>query len=97
MLEHITRLLKRNKNMQHVNLERTGLSERMILKVARAMKRAKSLVSIHFCSNPGATERCREAVASLIRCMPKQSSVTLRLSEIYESLTNQTSGQLLRR
>lgn len=39
---------------------KTGLTEYMLLKIARSITRAKSLVSLHLCNNPGVTTRLKD-------------------------------------
>ena len=62
VVDSLCSLIKRNKRLQHVNLEGTGLSEYMLLQIANAISRAKSLVSIHLCSNPGTSQRLKDFI-----------------------------------
>ena len=69
-IENVCALLKRNKRLQHVNLSQTGLTEYMIIKLGKAMRRAKALCSIHLDGNRGVTKRVKDHLHGLIRCMP---------------------------
>ena len=60
VVENIIRLIKYNKNLQLLNLQKTGLTEYMLLKIGKALSRTKSLLSIHLCDNPGVTDRLKD-------------------------------------
>ena len=96
-IENLCILLKRNKRLQHVNLTKTGLTEFMIVKIAKAMRRAKALCSIHFDSNRGVTQRVKDYVFECIRCMPQKQKKELKISELCYSLQKETENEVLRR
>lgn len=70
VIQNLQQLIKRNKKLQHLDLTGTGLSEFMMLKIGDGIARAKSLLSIHLCSNPGSTPRVKDYLANRVRCMP---------------------------
>lgn len=70
VIQNLQQLIKRNKKLQHLDLTGTGLTEFMMLKIGDAIARAKSLLSIHLCSNPGSTPRVKDFLANRIKCMP---------------------------
>ena len=70
LIESIVMLVKRNKQLLHLNLTSTGLTEQMIVDIAVALRRAKSLLSVHLCGNKGVTERSKEFMKIKIRAMP---------------------------
>ena len=52
----------------------------MIVKLASAMRRAKSLSSIHLCGNKGVTERVKEFIRIKIRAMPAEIHTRFKIS-----------------
>lgn len=56
VIDCISKFVRRNKNLIHVNLEATGLTYEMIKELLKAIKRSKSLQAIHLCGNPGVNE-----------------------------------------
>lgn len=46
-------MIKYNKNIVHIDLSYTNLDQEFITAIGNAMRRAKSLVAIHFTGNPG--------------------------------------------
>ena len=96
-IENLCSLLKRNKRLQHVNLCKTGLTEYMIVKIAKAMRRAKALCSIHLDGNPGVTPRVKEFVSSCIRAMPQKPKKDLKISEKIYQIQEMTERNILQR
>ena len=90
-------LIKRNKRIQHINLQGTGLSEMMMVKVANAVARAKSLTSIHLCSNPGTTYRVKEHIHKRVRAMPHRQLVNFPFGETINAITGQKTLLVLKR
>jgi hypothetical protein len=62
--------IKRNSNLIHVNLANCGLDSDMLKEFGVALRRAKSLVSLHLSSNPGDTEEVREAICTRAHVKP---------------------------
>ena len=56
VVEHISKFIRRNRNLIHVNLEATGLTYEMIKELLVAIKLSRSLQAIHLCGNPGVNE-----------------------------------------
>ena len=69
----------------------------MIVKIAKAMRRAKALCSIHFDGNPGVTQRLKDYVFECIRCMPLLKKKDLKISDLCYSLQKETENQILKR
>ena len=97
VVENLKHLIKRNKRLQHVNLSGTGLTEYMMLHIGTAMRRAKSLLSIHLCNNPGATDRVRDFLFTRIRCMPERSNLKFPAGEMIAELTHNSAKNMLLR
>lgn len=49
--DNLCTFIKRNKNLLHLDLSETNLTEYMIWTIGCSLSRAKSLVSIHFSGN----------------------------------------------
>ena len=55
-MKHIIKLckfIKLNSNLMHLNLSGMGLTQQMMHEFGRAMRRTKSLVSLHLSQNNG--------------------------------------------
>jgi len=59
-------LIKRNKQLIHLNLVSTGLTELMIVELANSIRRSKSLLSVHLCGNKGVTDRVKNYMRNKI-------------------------------
>ena len=51
----LMRLIKRNKQLLHLDLTQCNLTEFMLWKIGASLARAKSLVSLHLSGNQGIT------------------------------------------
>ena len=69
----------------------------MIIKIAKAMRRAKALCSIHFDGNRGVTQRVKDYVFECIRCMPQAQKKELKISELCYGLQKETENEILKR
>ena len=64
----ITKFMKHNKNLLHLDLSNTGLNEQMVRTIATALKRSRSIVSLHLTGNPGVTPEAKEFLFERVRC-----------------------------
>ena len=80
-----------------MNLTNTGLTEHMIVLIARAMRRAKALCSIHLDSNPGITQRVKDFIPSCIRSMPNVERKELKISDKIYEMQEMTEKNILQR
>ena len=55
MVENLSKFIKYNKNLLHLDLSYTGLDELTLMTIGSTLRRAKSLLSIHLTGNPGVT------------------------------------------
>ena len=55
MIAKLTKFIKYNKNLLHLDLTCTGLTDQMIRTIGTALKRARSILSLHLSGNPGVT------------------------------------------
>lgn len=56
LLDNLSRFIKYNKSLIHMDLSYTRLDEMMVKALGTALRRAKSLVAVHFTGNPGANQ-----------------------------------------
>ena len=49
----LSRFIKCNKSLVHLNLENTGLSVEMIKQLLTVIKKSRNIQAIHLCNNPG--------------------------------------------
>ena len=55
IVRNLERFIKRNKQLLHLDLTQTNLTEFMLWKIGTALSRAKSLVALHLSGNQGIT------------------------------------------
>lgn len=67
-MQHLNNFMKYNKNLLHFDLSSTGLSEAMLWYIGTALRRAKSLVSLHLSGNPGVTKNVKDYLYKRVRC-----------------------------
>ena len=71
VLAYLSKFIKRNMRLIHVDLTNTGLSEKMLYAFGPALRRAKSLRSIHLSGNPGLSDP--EAVGRVVDYLVKRA------------------------
>ena len=59
-----------NTNLVHLNLSSCGMTEEMLLEFGTAMRRTKSMTSLHLSGNPGDTPEVRAAICERARVKP---------------------------
>jgi len=59
-IENLCNFIKKNTSLIHADFSHTGLNEKQLWYFGRAMRRSKSLRSLHLCGNPGITPRLKE-------------------------------------
>ena len=84
-LKNLTRFIKRNGSLIHLDLTQTNLTEYMLWKIGESLARAKSLVSIHLSGNQGITPAYKKHIFSRIRCrkLPEEHKIGLDIGIIY--------------
>ena len=53
MIHDLSRFIKCNKQLVHLNLEGTGLSADMIKELLVVVKKSRTVQALHLCNNPG--------------------------------------------
>ena len=81
MVAYLTRFIKHNTSLLHVNLDNTWLTEKMLWELCTCLRRAPSLISLHVSGNPGLNDEFKKQVARRIKCRPARAErkVTLDL------------------
>ena len=51
LLNNLRNFIKKNKQLIHLDLTSTNLTEYMIWQLGSSLRRAKSVASVHFCNN----------------------------------------------
>ena len=71
-IEHLCKFIKRNRVLLHADFSNTGLNEKQLWYFGRAMRRSKSLRSLHLSGNPGITEKVIDYLAERAHCIPEE-------------------------
>lgn len=58
--ESLGKFIKYNKNLLHLDLSHTRLESDMIKDIGANLRRAKSLISVHFSGNPGVNDEVKQ-------------------------------------
>ena len=61
-------MIKRNKELLHLDLSQTNLTEYMLWHIGKALTRARSVISLHLSGNQGVTPTLIEQLRTRIRC-----------------------------
>ena len=69
---YTTTAIKRNKKLMHLDLSCTGLSPLIVKEIGNAMRRARSLLSIHLSDNPGLTKANLEYLPARLKFRPNE-------------------------
>ena len=72
--KYLATFIKRNRRVQHLNLENTGLTRLMVGLIASALRKARSLQSIHLSNNPFLLRGAREVIEDIthrVRAKPR--------------------------
>lgn len=65
-------IIKRNKQLLHLDLTCTGLTNLIVHEMGSHLRRAGSLLSIHLSGNPGLSRENCEYLANRIKCRPRE-------------------------
>lgn len=65
---YLGKFIKRNKNLIHLDLSHTQLTEGMLWWLGSTLTRAPSLASLHLSGNPGITSELKRQLQLRIRC-----------------------------
>jgi hypothetical protein len=68
----------------------------MVRDIAVALRRAKSLLSIHLCGNPGVTERSKKYFRSRVHAKHEQHKKNFNITDVFEKATDQQGAKMLK-
>ena len=74
------KFIKYNKHLIHLDLSYTRLDEHMIIALGTSLRRAKSLVGVHFSGNPGVTQAASDYLHERVHCRPHMDRQTKKES-----------------
>ena len=72
------KFLRHNRSLQYLDVEHTGLSQKILLLLIKHITRSKSLLSLHLGYNPGIDEQMIRLIRNKMRCK-KRPKFTLGL------------------
>ena len=73
-------MIKRNKELLHLDLSQTNLTEYMLWHIGKALTRARSVISLHLSGNQGVTPTLIEQLRIRIRCSPKLPETSMQIA-----------------
>ena len=84
-------IIKRNKNLVHLDLSATGLTVWILKELGSAFKRAPALLAVHLTNNPGLTSDqnfdLTNYMSLRMRCRPKENIPRfLRIQKVVSEL-----------
>ena len=81
LLENLLRFIKYNKHLIHLDLSYTRLDEMMINLLGTSLRRAKSLVAVHFTGNPGVKKEPSDYLQQRVHCRSHKDRETKKESQ----------------
>lgn len=76
VVRHLSSFIKYNKNLLHLDLSSTGLCDDMLKCFGVALRRAKTLLSLHLSGNPGVTPQVKAYLKERAHCVDKEEPLT---------------------
>lgn len=91
----ICKFIKMNSKLMHLNLSGMGMTQPMMNQFGRALRRTKSMISLHLSQNNGNSESLREALNIRAHIKPFEPIVRpdLRQLSIKENLPETARGE----
>jgi hypothetical protein len=68
LMAKMSRFIKYNKNLLHLDLSQTGLDELTLRTIGVSLRRARSLLSLHLSGNPGINESLKSFLFTRLHC-----------------------------
>ena len=68
IMVNLSNFIKYNKNLLHLDLSNTGMTEDMLWNIGTAMRRSRSMVALHLSGNPGVTQALKDYLEQRVRC-----------------------------
>jgi len=76
-VKNLIQFIKQNKKLVHLDLSFMGMDEETLLMFGVALRRAKSLLSLHLSGNPGNSFQVQEEICNRIHAKPYDPTFTL--------------------
>lgn len=72
ILNYLSRLIKFNMKLGHVDLTCTGLTKYVIYELGRTFARSRALLAVHLSGNPGLSDDNKTYLNKRIKCRPNE-------------------------
>ena len=98
LIQSLKDLIKKNKNLQHLNLTKVGLSEYMVCELSETLKKSKSLISLHLCGNggrKGISDETKSYLRERIRCKPPIILNSMKATELTNNIFERTVKEIV--
>ena len=69
-IRKICKFIKMNTKLVHLNLSSCGMTDEMLREFGTAMRRSKSMTSLHLSGNPGVSPEVRDAICERAHVKP---------------------------
>jgi hypothetical protein len=81
-MDNLCRFIKYNKHLIHLDLSYTRLDDVMVNLLGTSLRRAKSLVAVHFSGNPGVKQEQCEYLHTRVHCRGLKDRETKKETQI---------------
>ena len=71
IVENLCQFIKKNTVLLHLDLSNMGIHSEMIKEFGPALRKSKSILSLHLSGNPGVTKDVKKYLRQRVRCVPK--------------------------
>lgn len=68
LMDNLCKFIKHDFKLLHLDLSHTGLSKMMLLEFGSALRRSKSMLSLHLNGNPGIDIDLKKTMAERVHC-----------------------------
>jgi hypothetical protein len=69
-MQNVTNFIKYNFKLLHFDLSNTGLSKAMLEQFGPALRKSRSLLSLHLSGNPGIDLELKQWLSTRVHCRP---------------------------
>jgi len=84
----LTRFIKYNRNLPHLDLSYTGLNELVLRTIGVSLRRWKSILALYLSGNLGVTKDLKEYLHARIRCKPVNATMSYNEQEGFNKAVN---------
>jgi len=90
----LTRFIKYNPQLLHLDLTGTGLTEYCVKMIGKALRKSRSLIGLHLSENPGLNVETRQYLFNRVKC--KQSDFSkhscLHIAKLEDKIKNNNAA-----